>query len=92
MVLDLHGLNKEQAHNQFSNAIQSAAQTGVRIVLVITGKGQRSEGGRAILREALKDWLNLPSLRPLLIACCQAQPRDGGEGAFYCLLKRQRNR
>lgn len=92
ITLDLHGLNKEAAHDQFIGTIENAAHSGARLVLVITGKGYRSEGGRAILREALPDWVNQPNLRPLLLACCPAQIPDGGDGAFYCLLKRRRNR
>lgn len=90
--LDLHGLNKDAAHDQFIGTIENAAHAGARVVLVITGKGSRSQGGRAILREALKDWLNQGNLRPLILACSPAQVKDGGDGAFYCLLKRQRNR
>lgn len=92
VTLDLHGLNKNAAHDQFTGTIEHAAHSGARVILVITGKGQRSQGGRAILRVALKEWLNMPDLRPLLLACCPAQIRDGGDGAFYCLLKRKRNR
>ena len=46
--------------------------------------------GSGVLREAVPRWLNEPPLRPRIIAFTQAQPKDGGHGALYVLLKRPR--
>jgi DNA-nicking Smr family endonuclease len=46
--------------------------------------------GAGVLREAVPRWLNEPPLRPRVIAFTYAQPKDGGHGALYVLLKRPR--
>jgi DNA-nicking Smr family endonuclease len=62
---------------------------GRRCVLVITGKGiWRSEAG--ILREMVPRWLNEAPNRARVLAIAHAQPRHGGQGALYVLLKRKR--
>jgi DNA-nicking Smr family endonuclease len=58
-----------------------------RMLLVVTGKGRDGVG---VLRQSLPLWLNAPSIRPFVLAFDVASRKDGGEGAFYVLLKRQR--
>jgi DNA-nicking Smr family endonuclease len=36
-------------------------------------------------------WLEEPALRPMILAREPAQPRHGGAGALYVLLRRQRS-
>ena len=93
--LDLHGLTLEEGSRTFSLFVRESWESGARCVLVITGKGSRSrgavgEGASGVLREALPGWINQPALRPLLLAFSRARPKDGGDGAFYLLLKRRR--
>lgn len=97
--LDLHGWTQDEAHRALSGFIESAHAAGQRCVLVITGKGSRAKSdnpygrGRAVpgvLRTAVPNWLNQPSLRPLILSFVGAQPKHGGGGAFYVLLKRRR--
>lgn len=93
--VDLHGLTQEEGIRTFSLFIEDASESGARCVLAITGKGSRSrgapgDGSIGVLREALPRWINRPALRPLILAFCPARPKDGGEGAFYILLKRRR--
>lgn len=85
--IDLHGMTQEQAHGALHHFIESRYATGARCVLVITGKGARGEG---ILRRAVPRWLNDARLRPLILSFSHAQIPDGGEGALYVLLRRQR--
>lgn len=87
--LDLHGMTQAEAHRRLDAFIEGQHVAGRRCVLVVTGKGTwRAEGG--VLREAVPRWLNTPDLRPRILSFCHAQPKDGGEGALYILLKRQR--
>ncbi|MGD9649435.1 MAG: Smr/MutS family protein [Dongiaceae bacterium] len=86
--LDLHGLTQAQAHAKLNQFIIKAAASGKRSVLIITGKGRQGQG---VLRQYLPFWLNHPDLRPYLLAFSQALPQDGGDGAFYVLLKRRRS-
>jgi DNA-nicking Smr family endonuclease len=88
-MLDLHGLTQEEAHRQLDGFLAHAAHAGRRCVLIITGKGiWRSESG--ILREMVPRWLNEAPNRARVLAIAHAQPRHGGQGALYVLLKRKR--
>ena len=63
---------------------------GERCVLVITGKGRNSRQQVGVLREKIPQWLARgPSARRVL-AFVTARPCDGGEGALYVLLRRER--
>ncbi len=88
-MLDQHGLTQEEAHRQLDGFLALSAQAGRRCVLVITGKGVwRPESG--ILREMVPRWLNEAPNRARVLAIAHAQPRHGGQGALYVLLKRRR--
>jgi DNA-nicking Smr family endonuclease len=87
--IDLHGLTQADAHRALTAFIDGAHKAGRRCVLVITGKGLGAEK-IGVLRGAVPRWLNQPSLRPKLLAFCHAQPKHGGDGALYVLLKRRR--
>ena len=85
--LDLHGLSQEQAQKKVKAFIVSAVQKNFRHVLIITGKGR---DGHGILREKVPEWLKDAPLCHHLNAISYAQPKDGGKGALYIRLKRQR--
>jgi len=82
--LDLHGMTRVEAHDRLTQSVAASWEAGRRVLLVITGKGQ------GILRDAVPRWLNEGSTRRRIIAFCAAQPKDGGGGALYVLLKRRR--
>ena len=85
--LDLHGLSQEQAQKEVKAFISGAAQKNFRHVLIITGKGR---DGHGILREKVPEWLKDSPLCYQINAISYAQPKDGGKGALYIRLKRQR--
>ncbi|MEE2661944.1 MAG: Smr/MutS family protein [Pseudomonadota bacterium] len=87
--LDLHGLTVEKAHGAFNNIIQRAYAEGKRCILVITGKGLTKRGA-GIIRRELPQWINAAENRGLILGFSPAQPQDGGEGAFYLLIKRKK--
>ena len=87
--LDLHGLTQAEAHRALASFIQQAHANGLRMVLVITGKGGFGDA-RGVLREAVPRWLNEDDLRPRVLSCAWAQPKHGGAGALYVLLRRHR--
>ena len=87
--LDLHGLRQEEAHRALTSFIAGSYKTGKRCVLVITGKGQVSEGS-GVLRTNVPRWLNQAPNRMRILSFTHATPADGGTGALYVLLKRQR--
>jgi DNA-nicking Smr family endonuclease len=96
-TLDLHGHTQAAARRALDGFIADSAEAGRRCVLVITGKGGRADPDDAferatpgVLRSQVPRWLNLPPSRPRILAFAQAQPRHGGAGALYVLLKRRR--
>lgn len=88
-TLDLHGLTQAAAHDRLIRFIVQASQRQYRCLLIITGKGRSGEDS-GILRRRFPDWLAQPPVRELILRHTPAQPRDGGSGAFYVLLRRQR--
>lgn len=88
--LDLHGHTQEEAHRALNAFISGAQAAGRRCVLVVTGKGYRPDGTTGVLRQAVPRWLNQWPLRETVLSFTYAQPKDGGEGALYILLRRNR--
>ncbi|SHI98591.1 DNA-nicking endonuclease, Smr domain [Roseomonas rosea] len=84
-TLDLHGRRAEEAHGATIAFLRGAHADGVRCVAIVTGKGS-GEGG--ILRRELPHWLNLPSVRPLILGA--AHPHRANTGAVHLLLRRRR--
>ncbi|MBM3531814.1 MAG: DNA mismatch repair protein MutS [Alphaproteobacteria bacterium] len=85
--LDLHGMTQDAAWRRLVSTIERAHRDGKRALLVITGKG--STGG-GVLRATVPRWLTETPLKPLVLAHAPAQPKDGGSGALYVLLRRRR--
>ena len=85
--LDLHGLTAAQAERRLARFVDQAARTGVRCVLVITGKGSE---GKGVLRQLVPHWLKTPPLSGQILAISQARQADGGGGALYVMLRRKR--
>jgi DNA-nicking Smr family endonuclease len=88
--IDLHGLTEEDAHRALASFIVGAQHAGRRCVLVVTGKGLRQDGRTGVLRRNVPRWLNEAPIRARILAFCHAQPKDGGEGALYLLLRRRK--
>lgn len=88
--LDLHGLTLSEAHAALLRFLRSAHARNARLVLVITGKGQRGEGERerGVLRRHVPQWLGLPEFRAFVVGFEDAHVAHGGEGALYVRLRR----
>lgn len=92
--IDLHGLTLSKAHPELIRFILNAQARGLRLVLVITGKGkQRDDGGPipqrvGALRHQVPGWLHLPPLGPAVLQVAEAHQRHGGSGAYYVYLRR----
>lgn len=82
--VDLHGLTRDQAKSRLEKFITTAMAERHRVVLVITGKGVAGQG---VIRRNLPYWLTSPPLAAMVIAYCEAQPKDGGGGAYYVNLR-----
>jgi DNA-nicking Smr family endonuclease len=88
--LDLHGMTQDEAHRALDAFLARAEHAGWRCVLVITGKGRPGTSAGGVLRAAVPRWLNEAPNRARLLAIAAAQPKDGGAGALYLLLRRRR--
>ena len=86
--LDLHGHTLERAHRRLDSFIAESMAAGRRAVLVITGKGR--EEGQGVLRRHVPIWLTEGENARRILAVRTARPADGGDGALYVLLRRQR--
>lgn len=89
--LDLHGMREEQAYQSFARFIASSKASGLRCLLVITGKG-KSPNSSGALRRALPLWIESARFSSLILAYSPAARKDGGDGAWYILLRRTKNR
>ncbi len=89
-TLDLHGQTSITAHSNLLRFIEQAYAAQKRCLLVITGKGKRSAEDGGILKKQLPLWLAQSGVQEKILAVTPAQPKDGGSGAFYVLLRRQR--
>ena len=86
--LDLHGMTQEEAYEALGRFIEAAYAAGRRCVLVITGKGRG--GAPGVLKSRVPDWLREEKLAAVILQTHCARPQDGGGGALYVLLRRQR--
>jgi len=86
--LDLHGKTQAEAHHALAAFIHSSSEAGRRCVLVITGRGLGPRGP-GVLKGAVPRWLEEVGLRRKILAIAPAQPRHGGAGALYVLLRRR---
>jgi DNA-nicking Smr family endonuclease len=84
--LDLHGLTVQRAYTALVAFLRTAHADRLRCVEVITGRGSRDETG--VLRRELPLWLNLPDIRPLVLAA--TYPHAANQGAVRLLLRRVR--
>ncbi|MDE0808022.1 MAG: Smr/MutS family protein [Alphaproteobacteria bacterium] len=101
--IDLHGMTQTEARSALTGFVTNGHRHGRRCLLVITGKGRRlaqehemSWGGGevreiGVLRRMVPSWLKDEPLRGCVLAYSQAQPKDGGSGALYVLLKRRQD-
>ncbi len=94
--LDLHGMTRDAAHSALIAFIQGAQARGLRLVLVITGKGRPDSSDaivperQGVLRHSLPHWLAAPPLTGRVVDVRPAHPRHGGAGAVYLTLRRRR--
>lgn len=94
--IDLHGLTLAEAHPDLIRFILNAQSAGLRLVLVITGKGKPgtdhgpTAAYRGVLRQQVPHWLRQPPLGPAILQVTEAHLRHGGSGALYVYLKRGR--
>ena len=83
-TLDLHGRTAQRAFHALQSFLHAAHADHVRCVEVITGRGAGEGGG--VLRRELPLWLNLPALRPMVLAA--THPHAANPGSVRIMLRR----
>jgi DNA-nicking Smr family endonuclease len=99
--LDLHGMTEMAAHRALIRFVQSAQAQGLRLVLVITGKGAATiaddapfdlelvQRTRGVLKSMVPRWLEEPELARRVADVRAAHRRHGGAGALYVYLRKR---
>ena len=83
-IIDLHGLNLQEAKRILKNYVFQAYDNHRRNILIITGKGLNKTG---VLKKEVPIWLNEREIKKILISYENAPKPFGGEGALIIRLK-----
>ena len=98
--LDLHGMTETVAHRALLTFIRGAFARGLRLVLVVTGKGLKPPApdapfdleldmrARGVLKTMTPRWLAEPELAGFVADVRTAHRRHGGAGALYVYLRK----
>ncbi len=99
--IDLHGYTLEQANNAIEQFILKAFEERVNKLIVVTGKGIHSDVEKnpyvskdlSILKYSVPEFINNnQNLMRLINDIQDATIDDGGSGAFYVFLKKNRSK
>ena len=97
-TVDLHGFSLIDANNFIEKFIKECFENNVHKIIVITGKGLRSQNDKnpyiskdlSILKNSVPKFIkSKSSLIQLIKEIKEANIEDGGEGAFYILLRKR---
>ena len=88
--IDLHGLNADQAYWNLLGFFRGAYFKGLRVAVVVTGRGLNSPSGIPVLKMHVQQWMTQEPLKRVVLAFCSARQEDGGTGAFYVLLRKRK--
>lgn len=94
--IDLHGMTVAEAHPELIRFILNSSSDGLRLVLVITGKGKPGPDfgpipmRYGVLKHQVPQWLHMAPLGSAILQVTEAHLKHGGSGAYYVYLRRQR--
>lgn len=88
--LDLHGMTADEARPAVDRFLLEAYRAGRRCVLIIHGRGLNSKDQIPVLKRRVATWLARGQWSRLVLAFTSARLCDGGAGALYVLLRRDR--
>ena len=97
--IDLHGYTLEQANKLIENFIIKSYQEKINKLIVVTGKGIHSENEKdpyvskdlSILKYSVPEFIsNNKNLMKIIYEMKDAKIEDGGGGAFYIFLKKNK--
>ena len=98
--IDLHGYSLEDANKSIENFIIKSYQEKINKLIVVTGKGIHSQNGKnpyvskdlSILKYSVPEFItNNKNLMKIIYEMKDAKIEDGGGGAFYIFLKKNKS-
>jgi len=97
--IDLHGYTLEQANNAIKKFILESFRENINKLIVVTGKGLHSQNEKdpyvskdlSILKYSVPEFIESnKSLMKIINEIKDANIEDGGSGAFYIYLKKNK--
>jgi len=88
--VDLHGYTRAEARAVVIDFVQESFARKLRCILIISGRGLNSRDKEPVLKQGLVSWLIRAPLKSMVLAFASARSYDGGAGAFYVLLRRNK--
>jgi DNA-nicking Smr family endonuclease len=98
--IDLHGYTLDQANKIIENFIQNSYLEKINKLIVVTGKGLHSQNEKdpyvskdlSILKYSVPEFIfNNKNLMNIIHEIQDAEIEDGGSGAFYIFLKKNKS-
>ena len=98
--IDLHGYTLDAANKTIEDFIKKAFLENVNKIIVVTGKGIHSDNEKdpyvskdlSILKYSVPEFIsNNTSLMSMINEITDAKIEDGGGGAFYIFLKKNKS-
>ena len=98
--IDLHGYTLEEANNAIEKFIHKSFREKINKLIVVTGKGLHSQNEKdpyvskdlSILKYSVPEFIeNNKSLMNIINEIKDANLEDGGSGAFYIFLKKNKS-
>ena len=99
--IDLHGFTLEQANKEIEKFINESFNHGINKIRIVTGKGLHSNNEKnpyvskdlSILRYSVPEYIKQNNeLMKLILEFKEASIEDGGDGAFYIYLKKNKKK
>ena len=97
--IDLHGYTLEQANKSIESFIIKSYEENINKLIVVTGKGLHSQNEKdpyvskelSILKYSVPEFISKnKNLMNIIHEITDANIEDGGEGAFYIFLKKNK--
>ena len=98
--IDLHGYNLDEANRYVEDFIIKSYDENIYKIIVVTGKGLHSQNEKdpyvskdlSILKYSVPEFIsNNKNLMKIIYEMKDAKIEDGGSGAFYIFLKKNKS-
>ena len=98
--IDLHGYTLDQANKKIEEFIQESFVEKINKIIVVTGKGLHSQSDKdpyvskdlSILKYSIPEFISKnKNLMNIIYEMQDAKIEDGGSGAFYIFLKKNKS-